>query len=806
MKELFRIDRFDGGFTDVFGRGKAPANTFNDSRNLIPTQIGSLETPHGFSTTGGLAALPAGVTKPAIDATTAHVNSKIVADPFSYSVETPTSYDGRVYFFEDADGVKHVALNTWFKGSATPITATLCYLDEHKHFDDTDVTIAATVSYDIVVANATTHGLSTVDDYYTGWRLRIINGVTIQYALVTGYSWTTNTSTITVNFDVGYQWSSIKTGGSYTLSRFFHGVDDMVPTFDTIPGQTWEANGRIRGCGGASSSQHKFPWIAQYINRTWFNGHAKEYSYQGTYADQMECAEELPTGVDVATVGSFAGTGTFPDSRYYGIAWTLEYDGYEESRLSSWSESVSTGVGATHATLGYTLDIQPACLSKRVTAINVYVREQISGVWGQAYFLRRFNLLDPTVAELAEWNWDDNTGRISTDGTDSKFTYDDYLSAGDTYYERTGVYEESAGDRHIVAWKYTEVVSGRRFFANFYDPNLLETVTDQVRFTPIAPSGASNYDVIPFDRINYEIDVASGNSEVVRGLSEDNGWLIIFKDNSIFSWYIGPDIATWVQHKVSSGDGLYAIQSIVKLPDGRIGFADVDAYKILENQRVVSLTTLWADTYYNLSDKANIRAWYDKVDRSLRITNGANTDGYIYCCYPEFKYAWYKLKHPANQYVEFICTERDGSVLFTNQYATFQGLFKWHKTDYTYGAGYIIPYLKTNEIVLDETALALVDKFMVVSAKRGAAGTYTNNAYIDGTQVTSASVTPWASQSLSYANLMQKVPVDASIRMGRKVQFEYNVSASGQYSTSDNVQLDAIVAFGELQIPRNQSR
>ncbi len=817
MNELFKIDKFDGGFTDAFGRGKAPVNTFSDSRNLIPTKRGSLETPHGFSTTGGLAAFPSGIVKSGIDETAFFTISKMVADPFAVSLESPTSYDGRVYFWEDSDGAKHVVLNTWFKGSATPITSPVAYIDEHKHFDSTDVTIAASVSLNVVITNANAvHGLSSAADYYNGWILRIENG-SVDHARVVDYQYDepTDTATIVTNMDVGKTWVSMKVGGTYTLQRWFHGVDDMIPTFDTPPGTTWESNGRIRGCGGASSSQHKFPWISQYINRTWFNGHTSEFSYQGTYVDQMECKNTCanlgPLTVYRSLITDGAITTKFPDDREYGIGYTIEYDGYEESPLGDFSWSGSTGTGNNYAWLRYDIAVDSSSMSKRVTAVNIYVKERISGIESQAYFLRRFNLLDPTTDELSlGWTYDGDTGEFAILGTTdvTRFQYNDFLDAGDTYFQRTGIYEETPGDRHIVSWKYSEVVSGRRFFANFYDPNLSETITDQVRFTPIAPSGASNYDLIPYDRINYEIDVASGNAEVVKGLSEDNGWLIIFKDNSIFSWYIGPDVPTWVQHKVSSGDGLYAPQSIVKLPEGQIGFADVDGFKILKNQQIQNITQLWAESYYNLSDKANIRAWFDKIDRSLRITNGANITGYVYACYPDFGYSWYKLLHPANHYVEFVCTERDGSVLFTNQYATFQGLFKWHKTDYTYGSGnYIVPYLKTNDIVADESALVLVDKFMVVSSKRGVAGTYTNNAYIDGTLVTSGGFTPWGNQSLSYANLMQKLPVDANVRMGRRIQFEWNfVPYIGQYATADKVQLDAVVVYGEAQVPRNQSR
>ena len=49
MKLLKAIRDFSIGLVDSFGRGKEPDGSFLDSRNLIPSKIGSLETVHGYS-------------------------------------------------------------------------------------------------------------------------------------------------------------------------------------------------------------------------------------------------------------------------------------------------------------------------------------------------------------------------------------------------------------------------------------------------------------------------------------------------------------------------------------------------------------------------------------------------------------------------------------------------------------------------------------------------------------------------------------------------------------------------------------
>ena len=349
------------------------------------------------------------------------------------------------------------------------------------------------------------------------------------------------------------------------------------------------------------------------------------------------------------------------------------------------------------------------------------------------------------------------------------------------------------------------VLNNRLFVGSYYDPNESLYLYDEVRYSPV--TGTPCLDSLPTDRLNFEWPVATGDPQTVKGLVGQDNWLYVFKNGSIHALYIDAYPESWTYHQISSRDGLYAPDSLVRLLNGAIAFADVDDYKMLQNQRVVNLTSTWHDSYFTLSGKATIVSWYDKIDGSLRFTNGVDTSSrFVYVLYVgKSDTPLYKLQLPANQYVEFVCVSRDGSVYTTNQYATFQGVFKWSKTAYTYGAGNIIPYLKTNEMIADETMLMVIDRLMFVKSGNGATGTLTNDIYIDGTLYDSGTGISFvqATGDQAKTHLVKKMPTTAK-RACRKVQIAYNTTAAGEAFTTGRMRLDEIVVYGRLTVPTSR--
>jgi len=850
VKLLKAIRDFSYGIVDSFGRGKEPEGSFADSRNLIPLKSGSTRTIHGYesvslsSHVSAVTALPTGFTEPETSGT--FDITKIVETPFFYSSEYPTAHDGRVYFVKDDNDAKHVMLDSWHDASGLVTTNNgFVLIDERKKIAYTaDVTIASSSSNQtITVANAATHGLSTVNDYYNGWRIELYDPIVPrnQYAMITDYAVVTGTATITVSDDIGTDysnWAAWDTGYYLYLRRWFHSSAARSVDWGTRPGAMYSSEGRIRGCGGSESSDDSYePYWIGYIDRIFFNGvlnpedaSAAEIHYKGTYVDNLEVTggivEEL-VGSGAIPVVYRTGSATDADkdfavSAVYQMNYTFEYDGYQESELRvGHSMSGAPGQESTNYQK-FVLSLHLATLSKRVTALNIYAQQWLAGVWSESYFIRRIPIDDSTVASSWKYRQEDlpfanahTTASLFTiDGETiehafAQLTGPDWDNKGATYYQRTGRVEPFDNnhayvpERNIVCWDYVESIAGRRFYGHFYDPNEDAVISDFVRFTGFN-SGVSAFDVIPYDRLNYEIEVSTGNPGSVRGLSTDKGFLYVFKDDSIHSIYINESPETWVRTVLSRQDGLYAPRSLVRIPDGGVCFADSDAFKLVLNQKIINLTeSNIRDTYYSLSGKADIIGWYDKIDGSVCFTNGVDTTTRIH--YRGYRnasgFAWYKMVLPAAHYPEFVGVDRLSGVYFTNNHTDgFQGLFKWGRDLMNFGGSAIIPYFLTNVIILDESIHVLLDKFVLTKNGDADSGTLQNRVYVEGAVSQS-----WTAEDKSKTSLYQKLS-PLSKRQGRRIQFEYNYGSSGEYSTDSHVQLDGIDIYGMAIQPPESSQ
>ena len=823
MNPIYKIENFNGGMVDSVGEGKNPANTFADSWNLVPTKTGSLESVHGYSTTGGLAAFPTAFPVPTAGTSTTDVAS-IKSEVYPFSSELPIAYDGRVYFVADNQGspANHVMLDTWFKNSTSKVTTPndgFVFLDERKEFLGTTTTVGANTL--TVTSASATHGLSTTDDYYNDppWIVEYwasgISGAMTGMALVTNYSYAAGTAVITTKETInggGLNWAI---GGStaFRLRRWFH-HGRFNPDFGTRPGQCFTSGGRTRGCGGPSADATYVPWVSQYIDRTFFTGNADAILYKGTYVDQMECVEitnplylnPQPPGV----VGGF----TVLDAGTYRVLYTLEYDGYEEGSLFSSDNYKWVSTGTEVGT--FSLDIPFATLNKRVTAINLYVAQELSDIVSEPYFIRRYDLVTPSTVQATDatygWNWIDTTGIFkidATSGTESnanyqvRFTGDDWAGRGETYYSRTGRVEEyvlyqgvygapegKSLARHYVVWQYTENVNGRQFFSDFYDPNTLTYEKDTLRFTGFDSNGNPNLDVIPYDKLFMETDVASGDPSSIKGLIGQSSWLYVFKDSSVYSINISPFPEAWVRYTVSRNDGLYSTRALALLPEGEgIIFGDSDHLKMIHNQKVTVLTHTIAKTYYDLTYKSLARVWYDKIDRAICLADGPHVTfyrGYFDLAYrlPDNKIAipWYHCISAYN--TEFISVERDGSVIFTNSTAT--AVYKWHKTDYTNAGASLATWIQTNKILPDPTIEVVLSHVMFWRPVMGTSGTLIARVDLDGTTVNT-----WTGDDITKEYLFLHLPMTVT-RQGKKFLF----NAFGELNTSGKIQVGGIYFYG----------
>ena len=843
---LLKMDDFNGGVVDAFGQGKEPENSFSDSQNFTPFLKHSLMTVHGYSKTGGLASLPTGF--PIAGSTGTYNAAKIVSEIYPFSSANPVAYDGRVYYFQDNQGspVNHVMLDTWFKSSTTPQAAHggFVALDETGQFSGgANVTIAGASTHTITIANANSaYGLSTTNLYYTSpcWLIVWKSGASYSYATVVNYLYSAGTATITTKEDIGsshLNWTTQAGGDTFTLRRWFHRLSDIAapndintaalndfvgPNFGTVPGQCFQSFGRIRGCGGTQGTMTMdySPWIAQYINRTFLTNHpSAPETYQGTYVDEMRCRAPLVGGIVAAA--SAPGGVTVLLAGTYKFYMSYEFDGYEEGELSYQSSAVADG---TTNIITYDLSFNFAQLNKRVTALNVYVSQTTSGVETDPYFLKRFDIVNPTSAQVDTtygWRWEYSPGNfviLAAGGSLSNANYqvlvdgNAWNSKGGSYISRTGrVFENGAKD--YVFWQYTENVSGRQFFGNFFDPNTGIINGNALKFTGFDINSAGTNDIIPNDPLFNQTNVSPGTGQAIQGLAGQNGWLYVFLNPGIYGFSITAYPEQWVKYPVSLIDGLYSAKSLGKLPEGNgIYFADVDHLKLMNNQKITALTVGIPNLYYNLTNKSTVRAWYDKLDRAICFSNGVS--GQHYRGYPELSYPltgnyltgnlsmgipWFPSKYLDN--IEFVTMLRDASIVFTNQ--TLNGVFQVHLADQTFNGSGIIPYLKTNSKFLDDkdqVSKGIIDRVHIHLFDIGDAGQFDCKLTLDANSYT------WSSIDKTKGHLFLKVPATTQ-RQGRHMYFEINTNAGGLYDDAGDIQLTQIVFYGQLVrfFPKNEA-
>ena len=826
MQPLVKLRKFDRGITDQFGRGEEHVGMLEDCKNLLPLKLGLLQMAYGFSETGGWSSMPTGFLVPTADSAVTFDLTSVRHHPFAYSSETPESYDARLHYMRDNQGspLDHYVLDRVYGHDGNRITTNsnhvLC--DEYKIVSGADITIAGTDPTRTIIIQDTEAGRSLVDNYYKGWTIEWwddnVGVYESAYIVSSDYDEGTEDHTLTVLENLapttGGRWhlnwdsGSTVAADTFTLRRWFHRSwreGSGRPTFDTLPGQAFAANGRLRFNGGRSSNEAHFPVHAAYIDRTWFQSEATQFVYKGTYVDQMECnpycRDDESSGGRVVEYASQAADAD-ANTGQFTFGWTLEYDGFQESRLIQANGATITSGNVPK----YTIIVEPSVMSKRVTAVNAYCSQSIGGKQGPFYLVRRHDILLGTSNNSPAGNdaWDFEPAS-HTDGRyvlTIKVDGGEWASRFATYEQRTGRAQEDTAEpgteRHIVNWLYTGIVGARRFFGNFYDPNPSENILDAIRYTPIASNGTSSYDTIPAERGEFEQDVARGDPESITGITEDNNWLIVFKDKSIYSYYIGPFKEQWVRHVVSLRDGTQDYDSIVKLPEGRgIVFADEDHLKLLQGQRVRVISDAWKGTYrtYITPNVGNLLAWYDQIDHSYRICKKDDSTRRVWVVYPERPYNMgdnrigfplYQLMTSTGRDPSFLSIHRDGSVLMVGAARTDSWV--WHEADVTFDTVTITPYFKTHEIVPDDTKLWKFDGLMVVcGGTRTGGGDYDIKVWIDGTQVLKGAVNPFDTLTKTFDHLLLKAPMfpDSSL-IGKGIQIEWNTDAAGLAGAGDS--------------------
>lgn len=301
--------------------------------------------------------------------------------------------------------------------------------------------------------------------------------------------------------------------------------------------------------------------------------------------------------------------------------------------------------------------------------------------------------------------------------------------------------------------------------------------------------------------------MARGDTGLVKKLAEQNGNLLVFKDNAILAYYINAYTETWIEQVLSTRDGCSSPYSVVTLPNGDIGFADTNHFKLIKNLQVFPVTLDWDDVYSALTTSA-IVSWYDKIDRTLNFTTGSYASKTHYKGFLDYAFRredglycvpWFPVLTVTDG-TEFVCVLRDSTVVFTNSAAT--KTFKWGSGYTLFGSDPIKPYLASHEMILDETMLAIVDRVMIVRTYTGSLlGTLQCQIFVDSDTVTSEVDVPVGEQAKT--NIMVKTK-PTEVRSGRKIKVIYNNDASPEYAGT--MALHGIYVYGTTEKPRALSR
>lgn len=454
-------------------------------------------------------------------------------------------------------------------------------------------------------------------------------------------------------------WALVNTEGSAVKSVVdFYGTPSEAEYGTSITGKCLVSHNREVHIGTGDAAPQ---WLG-YIDHNTLGG-----TNSGLILANAECSYNHGTSngqvILSALVGVPAEGAYFKYGKTYYYAYSLIYDGYQESPLYFDGAYVQPAVGYSYSSLYVPITIHGTIgtdwkdnFPKRVTAVNIYRAEggydASPGVDSVRELFRLAGTLDTTVS--AGW---------TVTSTNHAQTFTDYGTIGVTYEASTGIPETYTSN--IMKYSLSVPLNGYLFTAKNYDTD----IPDAMQY--IFRSKAGRFDM--FDKVNDNLRL----SFIPTALLGYYGKLYVFGKNRFC--IIDPD-QLYIEDEFI-GKGCYSDKTIYATDYG-IFWADINGAYYTSGNGVTEEISLpiksvedssyksWDNVFGTISTDT-FSVVYSAQKKCVLFSNTKTGITWVYHIFKKKWYYW-ELSNPGTSDSSGLFVGKDGEVY----YSTGAGLYK----------------------------------------------------------------------------------------------------------------------------------
>jgi hypothetical protein len=575
------------------------------------------------------------------------------------STEKPTAQEV-VFKWGEVSSAKRNYMYPYISAGVSTFNSSWVLLDESiTETTDADITIGTTK---ITVKGTIAKGYSITSDYYKYWVIKNSNVATAfkAYCFIISSTYsTTDGGTIefnTLENPTAMSWLADQT---FVISRWFHNNVGIDLTYQTYPSVTTR-EGEFRVSGGKGSGTGDKPIWAGYINRVFFPGNAKTFTYKGTYVSERSV--KAPTSTDMTvtqTLDSISGSLVALETGYtYWVGVSVVYDGYQHSPIYAGENEYLSLSGSYYIVKPF---VYGGSLNKRITSVNVFIAQDkgdttTTGRVNPYYLVKE---LDLTSTENT-WTYTADAGSFNATINLDKTVWDNRTNEWSTLSGYTeGVATIHSYDQEINAL-------GRQFIARVYNDTATQDDLDRVYTNPTSGDGLVQPDIFPLEPDVFVGRAQWGDSSYITGLVEtERGRILVLKDRAVIDLGVEIDNDGTCRYRpliVSTQDGCVSPNTgFIKTPYG-IYFAGYNDFYVLEGLQLKALARDdWGDTYSALatSDKQAAILWYRDDEKAIFAQFDSASNGFAF--YLSTK-DWRQFEY-VHQLLDYT-TKRDGTVIW----------------------------------------------------------------------------------------------------------------------------------------------
>lgn len=752
-----RINKWLGIYTQP-SRINSPLGALEDCRNFVfNKKTGSMSMRTGSSV----------YASSFVDVTTA-VTLATVQNSFHLSTESPSATNIDIVFGANSGGDKYIFQKPFFHGSSTATSGNI------RLGDILTVSLKSYSTTSVVF----TGGVNSAD-FYKNWILCNSTKADVPI-LITGSSYGSGDTTLTLGENAPTDWTN--TTDSLILYRHFHDNYTFVPTYSSVAGRppiALQQGNAVLLSGGMGSANGLKPIWTGYMNKTFFygaTGNTGGNAFQETYVSEAEIKNT--SGLTISTGTLSSDTTVLPDGRWFFCVVPETDDGIRGLPIYASTKYVDT----TTDKFSFTVTAYPGTLNKRLRYLNVFLGKAPNDAdttidWNYLYYIERYDLCG------SSWTWTKTADAPGYYITDANFMDGDKWNNNTSESLATHLGHNLCTST-TCSFSVGKFVNNRLFISKYYD--YVDTVEylDQIRYSDFAGNGKAQLNVLCNLDDQTQSTIEQGDATSVQALKKWEDKLFVLKDNSCYFISVTDDPIQWQLVTVSSKIGCKNPDTAVETPfmviwcqagEDIYGWSGSSAFSLAQNwlttYKALDLTTVpsvgWYDNKiktYNFSYYSTLGGWY-AMFFECPIVNGFKWG------YNEFG----RTASPTTTYKIHSTHERAGVVYLAVEHMTANtySILYFDSTATVDGAITISPYFKTTEFTLSEKDLMKILKVYLTLSPTTPIG------QLDCKITVGSNTTTYSAMTNTLSLHSRGVPFTS--RIGRKIQFEFNMNATRPY-------------------------